>query len=364
MEVKIYDSLDECHDLREDWNEMAAKNSCGPFGIGVTCTFEFFETIAQTHLNETKQHILVARDSGRVMGILPCYSIKNRNLGMRQWDLKQISEIYPGRTGFLLREQSMKCLAALLDTLYKELKIWDTFSITMVKESVSEKLLLDTLRDRRYRIEQVGVTHVPYIELSSTWDDYLLTRKSHFRSGLKRRRKKLASQGVLEIKKYATEEEVPEFLDAMLKIERQSWKESSGTSLTRNPKQEEFHRQFAVVCARAGWLRCYLLCFDGLPIAYHYNVLYSGVLYDFKSSYIESYKRNAPGKILRSMFLEQIIDEGVKFMDYLGDLQPHKMDWTDKTYQLTNYRLFNDSLRGKLQRVKYKIAHSTHKNVK
>lgn len=356
MEVELLSTLDECQAIGRDWNEIALLNSAGPVGLGVTCSFDLSVTLWRTHLGGDPQRILVLKDNGRVMGILPCYSGRTRSFGITRRELGLIPELYPGRTGFLLREPSAECLAILLDAVYQAIAHWDVLFLTVVDGSYSASLLKEALARTNHPVEQTSATCCPYIELPSSWDEYLLARKRNFRQSVKRDRKKLAAQGAVEMKTYSREEKTGEFLDAMFRIEERSWKQTSGTSIIRNPRQERFHRAFTPVCARAGWLRCYVLYLDGGPIAYHYSTLYGNILYDFKSSYIENYKAVAPGKILRSMILAQLIDEGVEIVDFIGEVQPHKMDWTDKTYRLTRYAIFNNNIRGKVQHARIRAT--------
>jgi len=348
MNIEIFNTIEECRVLRNDWNEIALINAHDPLGIGVNCSYEMTETLWRTHLHGLPQYIIVAYDNDRVMGIMPCYMKVTKRLGFVRKEIGLIYELYLGRSGFIVREQSLTILESLLDAVFNRIKGWDIFHITTVNGGPSNKLIKNVIDNGYCCADIYSHTVVPYIKLPSSWDEYLSSRKRAFRKGIKKYSKKLISEGEVEIKAINNEDDVDYFLNAMFSIERKSWKEASGTSLTKKPLQEEFHRVFTSVAAHAGLLKAYLLTLNGLPIAYHYNVLYGEIIYDFKSSYIDDFKKLAPGKVLRSMILEQFINEGIQIMDFVGEIQPHKMDWTDATYKISNYTLFNNTLHSKI----------------
>ena len=187
-------------------------------------------------------------------------------------------------------------------------------------------------------------TEAPILELEKDWQSYLSSRSRHFRSELRRKRKAMTRAGTAEWRVVSSVEEVNDALDEVFSIERDSWKESEGTSLTTESGLTTFYRDLALQCARSGWLRIYLLQLDSRPIAHVFGVVFDGQLYALKTSYRQEYHHLSPGAVLFGYVVEDGFAQGYRLLDFLGDKSRWKNEMATGSRQHVNMCVFSASM--------------------
>lgn len=158
----------------------------------------------------------------------------------------------------------------------------------------------------------------PIVLIREDWESYLLTRSDHFRSGLGRKRRKLERAGRAKFVIADAPEALDRALNAVLHVERNSWKQTAGTSFTAERGLARFYHRLARRCAQQGWLRVYLLYVDGQPIAHIYGTAYRNRYYALKTAYDRSYAAYSPGAVLFGFALRDAFAQQYEMFDFLG----------------------------------------------
>jgi CelD/BcsL family acetyltransferase involved in cellulose biosynthesis len=140
--------------------------------------------------------------------------------------------------------------------------------------------------------------------------------------------------------------DVASFLKAMLQIERNSWKETVGTSVTKNDYQKKLYEELTDIMVEKHCFTGHTLELNGKPIAYVYGLLFNGTFSDLKESFDSSYHAYSPGQVLKTFILQRLIEDNVRYYDYMGVCEPYKMRWTKDTYARSNYVIYNGNLGG------------------
>jgi CelD/BcsL family acetyltransferase involved in cellulose biosynthesis len=344
-------SYEACAALRGEWDEIVARYSNDMLQPDVTATYEWARDLAfawQQRLVGLQHQILVLEKDGHTGGILPLYRSAREMHRVAYRQIAPITQVYAGRVGFLLRDQTLEDLTVLLDYLFEEVSDWDVFEVTLVEGSVSERLFREYCRLRGRNFEMIGTRMTPYTVLDCTWDEYMKSLPKTLRQGMKKGHKKLMETGPAEHCWYTECRDLESFYAAILDIERNSWKELSGTSLTQNHYQEDLYRSFMRSAAERGWFSGHLLFYRGEPIAYNYGLLHNGIFYAPKTSYKTRYREFSPGHVLDMLITEYLFEKKVRYYDQMGGCEAYKMRMSDHTYSRTTYLLFNSSLRGRL----------------
>lgn len=344
-------SYEACAALRGEWGEIVARYSDDILQPDVTATYEWARDLAfawQRRLVDLQHQILVLEKDGLIRGILPLHRSTREMHRVTYRQIAPITQVYAGRVGFLLRDQTLEDLTSLLDHLFEEVSGWDVFEVTLVEGSVSERLFHDYCRLRGRRFEMIGTRMTPYTVLNRTWEEYLKSLPKTLRQGMKKGHKKLMETGPAEHRCYTGGHDLEGFYEAVLDIELNSWKESAGTSLTQNHYQEDLYRSFMRSAAERGWFSGHLLFYRGEPIAYNYGLLHNGIFYAPKTSYKARYSEFSPGHVLDMLITEYLFEKKVGYYDQMGGCEAYKMRMSDQTYSRTTYLLFNSSLKGRL----------------
>jgi CelD/BcsL family acetyltransferase involved in cellulose biosynthesis len=165
------------------------------------------------------------------------------------------------------------------------------------------------------------------VDATADWEEYWQRRSRNTRSDIKRRRKRLAEAGELDIVVHDGTESLHADLDVIVEIEASGWKGDAGTALAAQPADRRFYREVAEWAAPRGWFRLALLRLDGRPIAFHYSLQAHGVLYALKIGYAGDMARFSPGKVLLASEIERAFREGLRRFDFAGSPAPYKTQW-------------------------------------
>jgi CelD/BcsL family acetyltransferase involved in cellulose biosynthesis len=332
--------------LKLVWNQIVASKSEDIHGLDVTATFEWAAILRSTRLEAARARLLYAEESDRIVGLLPLYESGDSRHRLKFKKLSPITELYSGRCGLILNDYRPEYLTAFIDYIYSEVRGWNAFEVTVVDDSCSAALLEEICETTGLRYSRERGEVSPYIELERSWEDYFNSLAKKFRWNLRNGRKKLEGLGPLQYIVYEKADEVEAFLASVMEIERASWKETAGTSITSKDYQEAFYKGFCAAALDRGWFCGHVLEVSGKPVAYIYGVVYGGVFYDFKESYKGKYREFSPGHVLKTYVFEELFRRGIKTYDFMGSCEDYKLRWTDRTYSRSKYILYNKNVIG------------------
>ena len=89
-----------------------------------------------------------------------------------------------------------------------------------------------------------------------------------------------------------------------------------------------FYTQLADAPRNAGWLRLMFLTVGGRRIATSYGAVFDHRLFLFKTGYDPEYATCSPFKLLTYFAIQSAYAEGLREVDFLGDAEPWKLEWT------------------------------------
>jgi CelD/BcsL family acetyltransferase involved in cellulose biosynthesis len=305
------------------------------------------QALTHTLLKQDDLRTLVVSEGNEVVAVVPTYATQVAAPPFGRKELRIITEAHGGRRGLLVRNDDARLVEYTLETLARGLAPWDVLLFSVVEGSSSHETLLAMARRRAVRMRCVGVNEAPYIELGDSWDNLLAALPKKMRWTIRKSEKDLAARGRLEYDEITTPAAVPMLMENIFAIERKSWKEASGTSITAQTRQQEFFNAFVQLAAESGRLSAHLLRLDGAPLAYILGVSAGdGVFLDLKESFDADWSEQSPGHVLKRFAFERLISKGVRQYDFMGKCEPYKMRWTDRTYRSLTLALFNGTLSG------------------
>jgi CelD/BcsL family acetyltransferase involved in cellulose biosynthesis len=159
----------------------------------------------------------------------------------------------------------------------------------------------------------------PIVRIESTWDAYLASRPAQVSRELKRKVRKIERDWKAVWTIAQTPAECARAMEDVWQIERKSWKEGNGTSLTAEQDAVRLYEDFAPRFAQAGWLRIYLLHLNGVPVAHILGAEFRREYYALKTSYDQEYRQASPGQALFFTALKDSFDRKLTAFDFLGD---------------------------------------------
>jgi CelD/BcsL family acetyltransferase involved in cellulose biosynthesis len=186
-------------------------------------------------------------------------------------------------------------------------------------------------REAGYRSRRRLLERSPYVDIDGDWERYLAGRRTKFIANLGRRRRRLQELGHVSVDCFRGGASLDRALDEGFTVEGSGWKLERGTAIVSDPATERFYREIAHWAADRKWLTLWFLRLDGRQIAFEYGIEAGGVQYFVKGGYDPEFKQYSPAQLLVHDVLKACFDGGVRRYEFLGEVEPFKLEWTDST---------------------------------
>jgi CelD/BcsL family acetyltransferase involved in cellulose biosynthesis len=284
------------------------------------------------HVRGDDQCLLMRlRRHGEVVGYVPLVARTVPLLGWRIQMLQPLSEDSNTHSDLLLRDTDDATLTAVVSALLQLDIRWDCFRMGRLLDHTPLAIGLESAL-REARLPHVSRDGQPAytLPLPDSYDAYLANRSSKFRNYLKRIGRKLQAAGTLEVKHVSTAADFEPGYEALLQVEKASWKEDHGSSITAVPRQHGFYRDLAREALAAGRLHLHWLELDAKPVAYNLGFIGDAGYHYLKTSYDASLKALSPATFLRARLIAELIDGGIRHLDFPGEPYEWETQWTEE----------------------------------
>jgi CelD/BcsL family acetyltransferase involved in cellulose biosynthesis len=154
-----------------------------------------------------------------------------------------------------------------------------------------------------------------------SFDDWLASRSSNFRSQARRMERRLARDHRLEFRFTASAGELDGDFDELLRLHDLRWGEESRAFTGR---REAFHREFARLALGRGWLRLCIAEVDGRPAAAYYGIRHGGAEWYYQLGRDPRWDDYRVGFVLLMRMIRHAFDDGLDVFRFgVGD-EPYK----------------------------------------
>src|SRR4051794_23117600 len=150
----------------------------------------------------------------------------------------------------------------------------------------------------------------PGLELGGrTWDGWLASRSSNFRSQARRMERRLAREHRLDFRLTQDPDALERDFDDLLRLHHLRW---AGASRAFTPAREAFHRDVARRALERGWLRLCVADVDGAPAAAYYGLRHGGAEWYYQLGRDPRWDDRRVGWVLLLRMLREAFDDGVQ----------------------------------------------------
>ena len=329
--------------LEAEWNDAVTRGRVShPFLL-----HEWFRTWWDCFGEGRKLHIVVARDGDGIIGIAPMMAEQVHMYGLSVRKLDLLHNDHTPKSDWIIARSPTAAYAALWNALRRPQDHWDLLQLSRLPSAsptaavVTSLALGDQCQTGSWRGDVS-----PFLALSGTWDTYWASRSPKFRSNLRNRLSRLTKLGeprleVLELN------DVQACEDA-LRLEASGWKTDAHTAISSTPAVRQFYLSLAERGAARGWLRLMFLTVGERRIAASYGACFDDTLFLFKTGYDPSYSACAPFKLLTYFAIQRSYAEGLGEIDFLGDAEPWKFEWTNTSRPHDWLFVFANTVRARL----------------
>jgi CelD/BcsL family acetyltransferase involved in cellulose biosynthesis len=343
--VEIVTDREAFFDLEPGWNDLVAKAGVGhPF-----LRHEWLRTWWECFGDDRRLHIVTVSSGSEIVAIAPLMREDVRMYGVPVRRLRLLHNDHVPRADFIVAGGSDVAYRAIWMALENERESWDVLQLSPIP---GHSRTLDAM-SKLARADgcPVGAWHggdSPYLELSGTWSDYVASLRGKFRQNIRNRLARLDRLGEPALEVVSGGLEIRDDCEDAIRLEASGWKRTAKTAISCDRATHRFYAELAERAAKRGWLRLLYLRVNGRRIAASYSLLYEGRLFLCKTGYDPEFSAVSPFKILTYLALRLAFAEGYAAVDFLGDPEPWKLQWTSTTLPHDWLFVFSATPRGRL----------------
>jgi CelD/BcsL family acetyltransferase involved in cellulose biosynthesis len=333
--------------LAPHWRALVAEAAEDLRGLDATNGPLWFSALARAFPQASTARVVVLREHGEVVGLLPLLTEPARLAGRR---LAPVTSLYGGRGGFLLKLAEPRLLAALLQATVRAFGAWQSMRVTLVRGSTSERLLRAVAPGIGLGLIEEEDDESPYFPLRGDEQAFMSGMSKGLKQTLRSATNKLRALGELRAVELASLTSPDAALETILAVDRASWKHTAGSAITSEPRQVGFYRELFAPGLREGLLYGQVLYLGEQPLAYNFGLLSSGVYSCLKISQTAQHEALSPAHVLNLQMINVLRKRGVVMYDYMGKVEPHKLRWSDQTARYGRHPvwIYNHSAQGAL----------------
>jgi CelD/BcsL family acetyltransferase involved in cellulose biosynthesis len=349
MAIKEVTSRSDFMALDKEWNDLVEATCDEPF-----YRHEFIRTWIDNFAPGAKLSILTGRDrTGRLVAAFPLMKARGFACGLPA--RQTVSTANPHSCRFDMIAEDGAAAGKNFFAYLAADKSWDMLRITDVPADGNAWHLYREAEAAGFPVGTWESQRSPYLPLPSSYDKLLAGMNSHFRSNLRRHRRRLESMGTVTVERVTGGTNLQERLEECFAIEQKSWKGLKGTAILQDSRTHGFYTQLGHIAASQNYLSLFFLKLNGQSIAFHYGFTYGGIYYVPKLGYDEAFEAGSPGLVLLEEVMKDCIGRGLKAYDFLGLDVPWKRDWSKQVCRHDWLFIYRDATFGRaLHQVKFR----------
>ena len=329
--VSMGDALRTC---RDEWNVLGTRpGQESPFTSWAWYN-AWWETCSQAERDRSVAVVSRSAD-GRLSAVLPVSqrSIRFRRRCVRALTWATGDDGCPDHLDVLASsEADARGLApAIVDI------DWDILRFDNVSEQAPmADALMHELRDRGFVVVKRPLWRCPYIDLPTSWDEYLGSLSRSRREAIRRKERALHKRGHVALTSYSGAQ-VGAGMQLLIDLHDARW---HGTGAF-NARAAELHRHLSRELSRSGELWLFTLDVDDRPVAAWYGFVRGGTLAFYQSGRDPAWASLGVGAVLMGIMIRRAIEGGIRRFDFLRGEESYKAAWASKvamTYELLAFR--------------------------
>ena len=321
MSNKVF--LEEFNRIEGDWEQSLAH--CFTNTIFVT---PWFQRIWWRVFGDGSQlRILTVRDGESVIGIAPMLLSDGTLTFLGGSDLFDYHD-------FLVPKGNEQ---RFFETLFDHIGMmeWDTIDLRSVPQDSPTICFVSLIGEQMgYSLEVVKEDVVPFLDLPSTWDQYVGELPKKSRHELRRKIRRLENEGVVKQYSCTDDHSVREGMQQFFHLHKISRPDKK---LFMNRDRERFFLDIALELADKGQLHLAMLELDGKCVASCISFDYLGSRLLYNSGYDPEYSNLSVGFVNKAFAIKEAISDGKHTFNFLRGAERYKYDLGAK--DSTVYRL-------------------------
>jgi CelD/BcsL family acetyltransferase involved in cellulose biosynthesis len=345
LATEVISDYDAFVRLEGEWNDAVARAQVShPF-----LRHEWYRTWWDCFGAGRTLHIIVVRRADQIVAIAPLMSEQTHMYGLPIRKLDLLHNDHTPRADFIVAASREESYEAIWASLEATREAWDVLQLSRLPggsptvDAITSRANSQGLATGMWRGDVS-----PYLELAGTWNSYYASLPAKFRSNVRNRTTRLERFGAPQLEILDDAEAIAAAHEDVLRLEASGWKAESGTSIRSDSSVQRFYTLLAERAVARGWLRLLFLTAGGRRIATSYGARFDNRFFMFKTGYDPEYATCSPFKVLTCLAIKAAYAEGLQEIDFLGDAEAWKLEWTHTSRPHDWLYVFSGSVRARL----------------
>jgi CelD/BcsL family acetyltransferase involved in cellulose biosynthesis len=217
-------------------------------------------------------------------------------------------------------------------------------------------LLFDLAKQVRLNIQEVWRIPCLYINLPSSFEEYLSQLGRKKRQDIRRRMRRLGEMGDVRFKMAETEGEIGASRDTLIRLHQSRWSQRGKPGVFSSDRFRLFHDKMIPIAHRKNWLRLGTLFLDERPLACVYNFHFMSKIYGYQLGMeISETPYSGYGSLALVYAISHAISEGMREYDLLTGTPDYKRRLAKERREVVTLRISRSSPRESLYRAMCRI---------
>lgn len=325
-------------ELEAEWDKLLDRTDVASPFLTPGWQLAWLDTYGARH----RPFVLAVRRAGELVGF---WLLALRRRG----PFRVLEPVGAGRSDWLdvpvLTDQREAVLSALLQYFVEHRSAWDLIEIRdILADSPTIPALEMLAHDGPLRLRRCPRTVSPYLAIQGSWESYLASRSSNFRSSIRRRLRSTGDARAGLVVTLLAPPETAGIVEVLADVERRSWKAQEGNRKITTTTGKEFYRRYFAAFAAQGLLRIWTATLHGTTVAYLVLFAHKGKCYYYNGAYAEDAANLSPGIVLHAAAVEDAFRKGLSEYDFLSGDEPFKDRWSTGRREIHHLAIFSDRL--------------------
>ena len=313
--------------LRAEWNNVLRDSASKTIFL----TWEWVSAWWSTYGNAGDLRIFLAFDeSDALRGIAPLRQQMVRNYGR---SLSTLSFIGDGSNDsdyldfVITRGYEKPVMEAFRSHWDSESQTGALLLLNEIPESSPNFASLKEFGERKDSIWTETDVPCSCVALPDTWEDYLRSLRSRFRTKVRSVLRNLEGRPEVSFGFCENWEQVQSVLPVLFDLHTRRWAQEAKPGVFGWERKRQFYFAVSRALLEQGWLRICWLKWKDQIVACQYGFVLGGSYFQLQEGYHPDCQHWNVGMGLRAWSIRKYLEEGVRQYDFLAGVDSHKTDW-------------------------------------
>ncbi len=341
MRTWIAKSTADFAQLETSWSDLEQRCSARPFS-----SFRWANAWSQSKLEMVKPYVIgVENAEGELVGLAPFHE---GTLNCKYGPSYKVLRLYGEPDGLTeyagwlaLPDAEEAVYDAVASTLAKQAD-WDLAYMPYLDKLEYKKISTGTNRHPRLRTRIRNCEFCGF-DLQESLEEYLSLFSAKSRSRMRKTLKQFGGLSDYEFNTASTEDELLQGATSLIDLSMRRWDSVGKISSFANIPTLASFLEILMGSIDTSQIRLFYVKEGEARIAVQFGVVHNRIYYQIQEAFVPNISNL--GNALRLHSIASLIDEGVKYYDFMAGVSEHKLRWHAKSMPGQHILLIRDSLK-------------------